>query len=250
MTAEAKNMTADAKPMMGAPWRYGLLAVCLSLLLAVLTASLPASADDAAGKDVPKDPAEQTAVEVLERTTSRILAVIDEARSYVDDDPERYYAAVREVLDSVVDFRGFARGVMGQYATTARYRSLDEAGQDKLREQLERFTETMRSGLVRTYSKGLLAFGGSRVEIDDSSAIDDRRATIKQLIHSDDGKPYVVVYQMARDRDEQWQMRNLIVENVNLGQIYRSQFEASARRYDGDLDAVIDNWDVGTLDEA
>jgi phospholipid transport system substrate-binding protein len=224
-----------------------LAAVCLSLLLAAV---LPAAADDPPGKTVAEDPAAQTAVAVLEQTTSRILAVIEEARSYVDDDPERYYAAVREVLDPVVDFRGFARGVMGEYATTARYRSLDEAGQEKLREQLERFTETMRSGLVRTYSKGLLAFGGSRVEIDDALAADDRRATIKQLIHSDEGKPYVVIYQMARDRDDRWQMRNLIVENVNLGQIYRSQFEAAARRYDGDLDAVISNWDVGVLDEA
>jgi hypothetical protein len=65
------------------------------------------------------------------------VAVIDEARSYVDSDPERYYAAVHEVLDPVVDFRGFARGVMGEYATSARYRSLDEAGRDKLRDQLE-----------------------------------------------------------------------------------------------------------------
>jgi hypothetical protein len=32
-------------------------------------------------------------------------------------------------------------------------------------------------------------------------------------------------------------MRNLVVENVNLGQVYRSQFESAARRYDGDLDA-------------
>ena len=66
----------------------------------------------------------------------------------------------------------------------------------------------------------------------------------------DEAQPYVVIYQMARDRDGRWQLRNLVVENVNLGQIYRSQFEAAARRYDGDLDAVIDNWDAGTLDEA
>jgi phospholipid transport system substrate-binding protein len=198
------------------------------------------------------DPSTQSAAEVLEITTERILAVIEDARSYVDENPERYFAAVQEVLDPVVDFRGFARGVMGEYATTARYRSLDEAGREKLREQLERFSATMRSGLVRTYSKGLLAFGGSRVELDDGSggSADDRRATLKQLIYSDSGQPYVVIYQMARDSDGQWRMRNLIVENVNLGQIYRSQFEAAARRHDGDLDAVIDNWDAQTLENS
>lgn len=198
------------------------------------------------------DPFAQSATDVLELTTDRMLAVIAEARGYVDDDPERYFAAVNEVLDPVVDFRGFARGVMGEYATTDRYRSLDEAGRNKLRAQLDRFSDTMRSGLVRTYAKGLLAFGGSRVELDDSTAggPDDKRSTLKQLIYSEAGQPYVVIYQMARDKDGQWRMRNLIVENVNLGQIYRSQFEAAARRFNGDLDAVIDNWNADSLEEA
>ena len=71
-----------------------LAAIGLSLLLGVLGAALPARADDPAATTVTEDPAEQTAVAVLERTTSRILAVIEDARSYVDDDPERYYAAV------------------------------------------------------------------------------------------------------------------------------------------------------------
>lgn len=182
----------------------------------------------------------------LRETTDKVLGVIDEARAYVDEDPERYYAAVHEVLDPIVDFRGFARGVMGEYATGARYRGLDEAGRDQLRDQLERFTETMRLGLVRTYSKGLLAFGGSRVELDDSedSENSDNRATLRQLIYSDAAQPYVVVYLMAKDKSGDWKMRNLVVENVNLGQIYRSQFESAARRFDGDLDKVIENWTV------
>ena len=49
---------------------------------------------------------------------------------------------------------------------------------------------------------------------------------------------------MARDKEGAWQMRNLVVENVNLGQVYRSQFESSARRFEGDLDKVIDNWNI------
>lgn len=192
------------------------------------------------------DEASKGARETLRETTDNVLAVIDEARAYVDDDPERYYAAVHEVLDPIVDFRGFARGVMGEYATGARYRGLDEAGRDQLRDQLERFTETMRVGLVRTYSKGLLAFGGSRVELADGEDPGDseNRATLRQLIYSDAAKPYVVVYLMAKGKAGDWRMRNLVVENVNLGQIYRSQFESAARRYDGDLDKVITNWTV------
>lgn len=195
-----------------------------------------------------------TAEEVLRKTTDEVLAVIDEAADYVKEDPDRYYRRVNEVLDEVVDFRGFARGVMGDYASSERYRSLDEAGRQKLREQLDRFTKAMRDGLVQTYSKGLLAFGGSRVELDEerSTGSDEGnpdRATLRQLIYSDGSDPYVVVYQMAKDRDGNWLMRNLIVENVNLGQIYRSQFEAAARKFDGDLDKVIDDWAIEPVEE-
>ena len=190
----------------------------------------------------------RSAAEALREITDDVLAVIDAAEGYVDDNPERYYEAVHEVLDPVVDYRGFARGVMGQYATSERYRSLDEAGRARLREQLGRFTGTMRRGLVRTYSKGLLAFGGSRVELDEErSRQAGDRASLRQLIYSDESEPYVVNYTMARD-DGAWQIRNLIVEDVNLGRIYRSQFEAAARKYDGDLDKVIANWTAEGLD--
>jgi phospholipid transport system substrate-binding protein len=174
----------------------------LGALLGAFLAAMPGPVTLHADDQTPDAGPLLTAREVLDDTTERVLAVIEEARAYVDEDPERYYAAVHEVLDPFVDFRGFARGVMGDYATTERYRSLDEEGRAALRDQLERFTETMRRGLVRTYSKGLLAFGGSRVAFDDErSNADEQRATLRQLIYSDEAEPYVVIYQMARRRD-------------------------------------------------
>ena len=188
--------------------------------------------------------------EVVRAATEQVMDVVREAETYADAEPERYYAAVLGVLDPVVDFRGFARGVMGPYATSERYRSLDEAGREKLRAQLDQFTEVMRDGLVRTYSKGLLAFGGSRIELSDpdDEAEDQRRATVKQLIYSEQTEPYVVMYQMGLDRSGDWKLRNMIIESVNLGEIYRNQFESAARRYGGDLDQVIANWTVEELD--
>jgi phospholipid transport system substrate-binding protein len=193
---------------------------------------------------------EPSAHDVVRVATEEVMAVVREARDYADEDPERYYQSVMAVLDPVVDFRGFARGVMGPYATSERYRSLDEAGREQLRGQLDRFTDVMRDGLVRTYSKGLLAFGGSRIELSDpdDAANDERRATVRQLIYSEQTEPYVVMYQMGMDRSGTWKLRNMIIESVNLGEIYRNQFESAARRYAGDLDQVISNWTVEELD--
>lgn len=187
---------------------------------------------------------EVTAHDVVRQTSSDVMAVVEEAQGYADDDPERYYQAVQEILDPVIDFRGFARNVMGQYATSARYRSLDEAGRTQLREQLDRFTEVMRVGLVRTYSKGLLAFGGSRIEVSQPTPDEAQlsKVSVRQLIYSDQTEPYIVMYQMGRSKSGDWKLRNVIIESVNLGEIYRSQFESAAREHDGDLDSVIDSW--------
>ncbi len=186
----------------------------------------------------------QSPHEVVNETTQDVMAAVAEAGSYVDKDPERYYQQVQAILDPVIDFRGFARSVMGPYASSERYRSLDAAGQALLREQLDRFTEVMRLGLVRTYSKGLLAYGGSRIEVmaaADPDAVANK-ASVKQLVYSGQPEPYVLIYQMGRANSGEWQLRNIVIEGVNLGEIYRNQFEASARKHNGDLNAVIDSW--------
>ena len=191
-----------------------------------------------------------TAYEVVQDTTVQVMAVVVEAKSYVDAEPERYYQAVQAVLDPVIDFRGFARSVMGPYASSERYRSLDEAGRVQLRGQLDRFTEVMRLGLVRTYSKGLLAFGSSRIEVVQPPAdiVESSRVSVRQLVYSDEPEPYVVMYQMGLAKTGDWKLRNVIIESVNLGEIYRNQFQAAARKHDGDLDSVIDNWSSVEVD--
>ncbi|EED34923.1 hypothetical protein NOR51B_863 [Luminiphilus syltensis NOR5-1B] len=189
---------------------------------------------------------------VVKAATDHIMAAVAEAPEYFDTDPERYYAEVGAELDKVVDFRGFARGIMGSYASSERFRSLDKAGQENLRAQLDRFTGVVRDGLITTYSKGLLAFGGSDVELKDVELSPDsvRVASVTQLVRADDSRVYTLKYQMGQYRDGQWRLRNMIIENINLGEIYRGQFEAAVKAEDGDIDAVIDAWNTVAFDDA
>jgi len=189
---------------------------------------------------------ESSAYEVVRQATAQVLEVVQQAGAYIEQDPDRYFDALRAILDPVIDYRGFARGVMGDYATSERYRSLDSAGREQLRAQLDRFTVNIRLTLIRTYGKGLLAFGGSRIEVGvpPEGEEEARVVSVEQQIFNDGATPYLVNYQMGRNREGQWKLRNVIIESVNLGQIYRSQFQSAARKYDGDIDAVVDSWSV------
>ncbi len=211
-------------------------ALALALLVALGMAPLASA--------VAEEPATPDAYQVIEHTTDQVMALVQEASSYADEDPERYFRELQAVLDEVVDFAYFSRAVMGPYASRKRYQSLSPEGKKELRSQVSRFTEVMREGLVRTYGKGLLAFGGSRVEVqrpDEGEELGDK-AEIRQLIYSDAPEPYVIEYQMRRGKDGSWRLRNLIVETINLGVIYRNQFQAAAQDANGDINSVIDNW--------
>ena len=185
-------------------------------------------------------------ITIIESTTTQIMAIVGEAPEYFDANPDRFYSEIGAVLDATIDWRGFAKGVMGDYASNARYRSLDDEERTALREQLQSFTDIMKSGLIRTYAKGLLAFSGSKFEIVDNEAVDPdaRSASITQLVYGSGDRTYTVRYQMGRSRDGRWRLRNLIVADINLGQIYRNQFAAAAKSADGDVAKVVAEWDI------
>lgn len=182
----------------------------------------------------PSDAATRTATEVVERTSDDMLALIEESRPYVKEDPERFYREVEALLAPVVDFKRFARSVMA-----AHYKSATP-------EQRERFANTFKWGLVRTYALALTEFRDGEVVIVPSERPprSPRRESVKMEIRTKAGEVYPVVYSMALGKDGAWRMGNIIVNGVNIGLTYRSQFASAVQdqRYGGDLDKVIDAW--------
>ena len=49
---------------------------------------------------------------------------------------------------------------------------------------------------------------------------------------------------MRKNKIDEWKLRNMVVESINLGKIYRNQFDNAYQVYGGDIDRVIDNWVV------
>lgn len=188
-----------------------------------------------------------SAHEVVEQTTHRVMSIITEAQGYFDEDPDRFYREIEKVLDDVVDFDSFARGVMGKYASKRMYMTLKtDAERRAFVERMRRFSDTFREGLVHTYAKGLLAFNGNRVEVvpADEKPEPGESVTVVQHIYGEAEKPYVVHYKLRKDREGHWKLRNVTIEAINLGKVYQSQFASAAKLYDGDIDKVIDNWSV------
>jgi len=188
--------------------------------------------------------------EVIMDVTQRVMELVAEANTYFDEDPDRYFDAIDQVLSDLVDWRGFATAVMGEYYS--RGRSLDAAGQAELKVQRDRFAGTLREGLIKSYAKGLLAFGGANMEVQgvEASPQSARIASVTQLVYGEADRVYTIRYQMGQYKDGSWRLRNLIIETINLGEIYRNQFSALARAADDDLDQVINEWNAVIAEQA
>ncbi|MBQ0759349.1 MAG: phospholipid transport system substrate-binding protein [Zhongshania sp.] len=185
--------------------------------------------------------------EVVADTTQELVKVIEDARSYVDKDPQRFNNEVRRIMDDVVDFQSFARGIMGKYGSRGYYESLKtEAERAQFRDRVIRFTNSFKDGLINTYSKGLLGFNGNRIEVQPLADDVDLSGSVgvRQDIYGERPKPYQVLYTVRQGSDGAWKLRNVIIEGLNLGRIYQNQFDAAVKQYNGDIDKVIDNWTV------
>jgi phospholipid transport system substrate-binding protein len=197
-----------------------------SLLIAGLVLALTAAvsrAEQTATYDTPE--------EMVQETSKAVLDLVDDARAYVDENPERFFRQVESVLSPVVDFDSFARSVMASH-----YRRATP-------EQRKRFADSFRSGLVRTYALALMDFENGRVVVvpPDRPPRDPARRTVKMEVHAA-GQVWPVLYSVNQDNDGSWQVRNLIVNGINMGLTYRNQFNSAMNQHGGDIEAVIDAW--------
>lgn len=171
--------------------------------------------------------------QLVQDTSRELLALIDESRAYLDEDPERFFAAVEALLSPVVDFQGFARGVMSVH-----YRKASA-------EQRQRFARNFKTGLVRTYALTLAEFKRGEVAVlpPDGPARNPKRQNVRMEIRAG-GDAHPVVYSMLLGSDGAWRIGNIVIVGVNIGLNFRSQFMSAARdpKYGGDLDQVIDAW--------
>jgi phospholipid transport system substrate-binding protein len=228
----------------------GLKAALLALTTCIATpivlaqsSAVPVAA--ATAQDAQPAAAQNNPYKMVEQTTQRVLDLIKDARGYYDKEPERFHQQVDAVMSEVVDFDSFARGVMGPYANLQRLTG--DAEKAQRREQIARFSTSFRRGLIETYARGLLKFNGQRIETLPPRRGDDingNSISVVQNIHGKGDQPYIVQYSMRKNSAGVWKVQNVIIEGINLGQTYRSQFASAADQNRGDIDRVIASWKV------
>lgn len=175
---------------------------------------------------------EKTPKEVITGTANELLGIIEEARGYYDEDPQRFYDNVQRILEPTIDMRRFAAGVMAKYYRVA------------TSDQRRRFLEVFKSSMIRTYAKGLLAFSNEEIRVLDPKgpSRDPDRDSVEMEVIAVDGTVYPIIYSMRKGKDGQWRITNVTVNGINLGLTFRNQFDSAMQAHDRNFDYVIENW--------
>lgn len=169
----------------------------------------------------------------VQAATDILLSKLIEVKPLYQEDQKKFFAEIDAALGPFIDFDGFSRGVMAKY-----YRRATD-------EQKERFIETFRTGLIETYAKALVEFDNEKIVVLEPTLDADRpdRASISLEVHTEDNKIYPIEYSLILV-DDKWLLRNVVIEGINLGLQFRSQFGAYMQKYRNDIDEVILNWSV------
>lgn len=172
-----------------------------------------------------------TPQQVVQATTDKVLGELNSKREQFRQDPEAFYQALDGILGPVVDFDGFARGVM-----TVRY------SRQASPQQMQAFVDNFKRSLVKFYGGALLEYDNQEIRMLPAVASrEPGRASVNMEVVGRTGAIYPVTYTLEQ-KGGAWKVRNVIINGINIGKLFRDQFAESMRSNGNDLDKVISTW--------
>ena len=172
-----------------------------------------------------------TAHQVVQQTTDSLLADLKQNKEKYRSDPGAFYEALNEILGPVVDTDGISRSIM-----TVKYSGAATP------EQMARFQENFKRSLMQFYGNALLEYDNQDIRVLSAGGkADPDRASVTMEVKDAKGTIYPVSYSLV-NKDGQWMMRNVIINGINVGKLFRDQFAQSMQRNGNNLDRVIDTW--------
>ena len=189
--------------------------------LLVLLAALPMLANAAPG---------QSAHDLIQDTTNRMLADLSANKEKYKKDPQDFYTALNTIVGPVVDAEGISKSIM-----TVKYsRKATPA-------QMQTFQENFKRGLFQFYGNALLEYNNQGITVDPAKDESGDRTSVGMTVKGSNGAIYPVQYTLEKINGE-WKLRNVIINGINIGKLFRDQFADAMQRNGNDLDKTINNW--------
>jgi phospholipid transport system substrate-binding protein len=172
----------------------------------------------------------QSPHDVVQGTTNELLGDLKSNKEQYKTNPQAFYDALNRILGPVVDADGISKSIM-----TVKY------SRKATPEQMQRFQENFKRSLMQFYGNALLEYNNQGITVDPAKVDDGKRASVGMKVTGNNGAVYPVQYTME-NLDGEWKVRNVIVNGINIGKLFRDQFADAMQRNGNNLDKTIDGW--------
>ncbi|MBX8487596.1 phospholipid-binding protein MlaC [Pseudomonas cichorii] len=189
--------------------------------LLVLLAVLPMMANAAATP---------SAHDLVDRTTKELLSDLASNKEQYKSNPGAFYDALNRIVGPVVDADGISRSIM-----TVKY------SRKATPEQMQRFQENFKRSLMQFYGNALLEYNNQGIIVSPAKDEGADRTSVDMQVKGNNGAVYPVSYTLEKINGE-WKVRNVIINGINIGKLFRDQFADAMQRNGNDLDKTIDGW--------
>lgn len=189
--------------------------------LLVLLAMLPLVAGAVTGK---------SAHDLIQDSTSELLSDLAAHRAQYRANPDAFFTALDRIIGPAVDAEGISRSIM-----TIKY------SRNATPAQMTRFQESFKRSLMRFYGNALLEYNNQGITVGPAKDENGTRTSVDMQVKGTNGAVYPVSYTLEKINGE-WKVRNVIVNGINLGKLFRDQFTEAMQRNGNNLDKTIDNW--------
>ncbi|WP_434561157.1 MlaC/ttg2D family ABC transporter substrate-binding protein [Pseudomonas sp. Z4-20] len=171
-----------------------------------------------------------SAHDIIKTTTDQLLADLSANKEKYKQDPGAFYESLNRIVGPVVDADGISKSIM-----TVKYsRKATPA-------QMSRFQENFKRSLFQFYGNALLEYNNQGITVDPAKDESGERTSVGMTVKGNNGAVYPVSYTLEKINGE-WKVRNVIINGINIGKLFRDQFADAMQRNGNDLDKTINGW--------
>lgn len=170
--------------------------------------------------------------EIVQKTTDQLLSDLKANKDQYKADPQKFYDSLNRIIGPVVDADGISRSIM-----TVKY------SRNASPEQMKRFEENFKRSLMEFYGNALLEYNNQDIRVLPSNGkqSDPERASVNMEVRDNKGTVYPVNYTMTLVNGD-WMLRNVTINGINIGKLFRDQFADAMQKNGNDLDKTINGW--------
>ena len=176
----------------------------------------------AANTATPEDPSQ-----IVQDTSEKILRILNRDADKLRNNPQEVQRLVDEILLPVIDLNTFSKLILSHNWRQAST------------EQRRRFTQEFKGMLMRTYTKYLVDYAGTKVKLIPQRR--PQRNSKRQTVSTEviqPGKPPLSVNYSFWFNEGKWQAYNVTVDGLSLVHLFRNDFNREID--ETSLDALIE----------